>query len=148
MPDAAGTMQSISGVWPILGLGMLGGLAIEVMRWWKLRTSEQFPQFARSPAYWLITASMIVIGGVLATLYGLDGRNPIAIVQLGASAPALLGAMASGRNIVPGAQGDGDGESEDSSSTLAGAEKSARVRLSSKRKGKASSVASFLSFSG
>ena len=140
--DEGNTLQSISGLWAILGLGMFGGLAIEVMRWWKLRMSENLPHFARSWLYWLTTAAMIVLGGLLATLYGIDDRNPIAVVQLGASAPALLGALASGQDLPAG----GNGGNIDDSSELAGAKKGKDTTLFAKRaKGR---FTAFLSFKG
>jgi hypothetical protein len=37
---------------------------------------------------------MVVAGGVVATLYGLDEHHAAALVNLGASTPAILGALA------------------------------------------------------
>ena len=84
-------MSSISGFWPVFGLGMLGGLAIEILKWYKLRESSEFPHYAKNISYWLITLAMIVLSGVITSLYGTENRDIISAVQIGASTPALLG---------------------------------------------------------
>lgn len=88
-------MESISGFWPVFGLGMLGGLAIEILKWYKLRESSEFPHYVKNISYWLLTIVMIILGGVIACLYGTVNRDPISVVQLGASTPALLGVFMS-----------------------------------------------------
>lgn len=97
----------VSGFWPVLGCGLFGGLAVEVLRWWKIRTSPNLPQYAHSPFYWMITALMIVFGGVLAVLYGIDSRNALMVANIGASAPVLLSALIK----APEGGGEGDGAS-------------------------------------
>ena len=88
-------LSSISGFLPVFGLGMLGGLAIEILKWYKLRESSEFPHYVNNISYWLITMVMITLGGVIACLYGTVNRDPISVVQLGASTPALLGVFMS-----------------------------------------------------
>ena len=72
----------ISGFWAVFGLGAFGGLAVEIFRWYQLRQRKTLPQYARHYFFWIMTVAMIVVGGVLACLYGLKGRNPMAVVQL------------------------------------------------------------------
>ena len=85
--------MEISGFLPVFGLGAFGGIAIETLRWWRLRTKQQLPAYAKSPRYWLITVAMILVSGFLASLYGVTERSAIMVVNLGASAPALLAAF-------------------------------------------------------
>ncbi|MEM7281630.1 MAG: hypothetical protein AAF438_08380 [Pseudomonadota bacterium] len=78
--------------------GLAGGLAAEFLRWYKLRHSAKLPEYLRSAVYWIMTIGMILIGGVVAWLYGQYGdlSNPLAAAQLGAGTPAMLGALAQG----------------------------------------------------
>ena len=84
----------VTGFWAIFGLGCLGGALVEILRWWKLREAPEFPTYARRFGYWLITGSMILAGGIVATLYGLEKSNAVMVVNLGASTPAIIGALA------------------------------------------------------
>jgi hypothetical protein len=79
----------------VFALGALGGCLVELLRWWKLREAPQYPMYAKKFGYWAITVLMIAAGGVTATLYGLHPSNAAALVNIGASTPAILGALAS-----------------------------------------------------
>jgi hypothetical protein len=96
----------VSGAWLIFLIGCAGGFCLEVLRWYKLRTSAHFPAYARKPSYWALTIAMIVIGGGLATLYGLGPTNAIEVANIGAAAPAIIGAFASGPHRAPRPAGD------------------------------------------
>ena len=93
--------MQISGFGQVFLAGAFGGLLIEILRWWKLRDAAELPAYRTSPFYWSITIAMICVGGILATLYGIDNRSALMVVNLGASAPALIGALSS-----PGATKD------------------------------------------
>jgi hypothetical protein len=86
--------MEISGFTNVFLTGAFGGLLIEALRWWKLREAVELPTYRKSPFYWGITIAMICAGGILAALYGIDNRNAMMVVNLGASAPALIGAFA------------------------------------------------------
>jgi hypothetical protein len=85
----------------VFGLGMLGGALVELLRWWKLRDSDNFPVYARKIGYWVITLSMILAGGIIATLYGLDQSHAAALINLGASTPAILSALSTKSGTIP-----------------------------------------------
>ena len=86
--------MEISGAWHIFLFGCLGGVAIELLRWWKLRESLEFPIYSKKPAYWALTVAMIVVGGLIALAYGIEKTNAILAMNLGASAPAIIGSLA------------------------------------------------------
>jgi len=79
----------------VFALGALGGCLVELLRWWKLREATGYPVYTKKPGYWVITILMIAAGGVTATMYGLNSSNAAALVNIGASTPAILGALAS-----------------------------------------------------
>jgi len=78
----------------VFGLGALGGTLVELLRWWKIREADRLPTYASKAGYWVITALMICAGGIMATLYGLDQHNAAALINIGASTPAIIGAVA------------------------------------------------------
>lgn len=82
--------------------GVAGGVAAEILGLFKLRR-EGAPQFVRSIFYWLITMAMIALGGGLASLYVQSGveLTPILAVNVGASAPLILGQLAGQAPEVP-----------------------------------------------
>src|SRR5438046_1015235 len=88
------TGVQISGFWPVFLAGAFGGFLLEVLRWWRLREAMELPRYRTSLFYWTITAVMICTGGFIATLYGIETRSALMVVNLGASAPALIGALA------------------------------------------------------
>jgi hypothetical protein len=87
----------VSGFLPIFLSGAFGAVLLEILRWWKLRelSPELLPPYRTSLLYWGITFAMVCAGGLLATLYGLESRNALMVVNVGASTPALIGALAS-----------------------------------------------------
>lgn len=103
--------MSINGILFVFLVGCLGGLLGEAIKWFQLRESANLPAYVRSPFYWFITFLMIVLGGLLATLYGIDNRNAILIANIGLSAPLIIKALAetnpvsSGRSRLTNLQG-------------------------------------------
>jgi hypothetical protein len=113
----------------VFALGALGGSLVELLRWWKLREAPEYPVYAKKPGYWTITALMIVAGGVMATLYGLDTRNAAALVNIGASTPAILSALASKAGTAsPRARSSGFGEKSFKGSGAEGPPQSELIR--------------------
>ncbi len=86
--------MTISGFWFVLLVGCLGGLLGEAAKWFQLRESPNLPDYARKPSYWIITLIMILLGGLLAVLYGTDNRNAILIANIGLSAPLIIKTLA------------------------------------------------------
>lgn len=77
--------------------GVLGGMLSELLGWFKLRhqASNEFPLWLRSPSYWILTVLMIAAGGILVVIYMKSNIDlkPIVAVNLGASAPLMIGTL-------------------------------------------------------
>jgi hypothetical protein len=86
--------MDVSGFWPIFGIACAGGVVIEFYKWWQLRESLNFPEYARSVAYWALTIGMILLGGGLAVLYGTDSKPALLVLNIGISAPAIIRTLA------------------------------------------------------
>lgn len=87
--------MQIAGAQSIFFFGCLGGLCLELLRWWKLRESLDFPAYSRRPVYWALTVAMILAGGLIAVAYGAGPTNALQAMNIGAAAPAIIGALAS-----------------------------------------------------
>ena len=77
--------------------GIIGGLFAELLGLYKLRTQAPaaFPSYLRTKFYWIVTAAMILAGGVLVLIYDRSGLvlKPIIAVNVGASAPLIIGSF-------------------------------------------------------
>jgi hypothetical protein len=107
-------MMQISGAGMIFLFGCAGGALLELLRWWKLRESPNFPVYARRPVYWLLTIAMIAAGGFIAAVYGPGPLSAVQAMNLGAAAPAIIGALAA----KPSTGGMGGTRSFDGSTPL------------------------------
>jgi hypothetical protein len=93
-------MLEVSGIWQVFALGLIGGSAAELVRWYKIRDSPNKPDYLKSAFYWMVTVMMILLGGGLAVVYGTENVNALLGINIGASAPLILTALAS--TIPPG----------------------------------------------
>ncbi len=77
--------------------GTIGGLLAELLGLYKLRTQapSAFPSYLKTIFYWLVTIGMILAGGVLVWIYHKSGLDlkPIIAVNIGASAPLIIGSL-------------------------------------------------------
>ncbi|CAN7620245.1 hypothetical protein [Rhizobium sp. LjRoot258] len=92
--------------------GTLGGVLIELVHWYNLRTNQNFPAYAKSPLYWLTGAAMALAGGLVAVLFLGSTGDPKDAVGLGLAAPAVLQKLIAGGLTLAdrtGAQGDAKG---------------------------------------
>jgi hypothetical protein len=87
--------------------GVLGGFFAELLGLFQLRKQApgSLPQFLKSWFYWVITLAMILAGGILVVIYLSSDIpvKPILAVNIGASAPLLIGTfVAQTPSISPG----------------------------------------------
>jgi hypothetical protein len=87
--------------------GVLGGFFAELLGWFQLRKQApaSLPQYSKFWFYWGITLAMILAGGILVVIYLASDipLKPILAVNIGASAPLLIGTfVAQTPSISPG----------------------------------------------
>jgi hypothetical protein len=77
--------------------GLLGGALAEVLGLFKLRQQApgSLPGFLRSTFYWIVTVAMLCAGGGIVVVYFKSGisLNPLLAVNVGASAPLIIGSL-------------------------------------------------------
>ena len=77
--------------------GVLGGVLGELFNLFKLRQqpTNLLPAWVKSPWYWILTVLMIISGGVLVVIYLKSNIPvvPILAVNIGASAPLIVGTL-------------------------------------------------------
>jgi len=87
--------------------GLAGGAVLELLHWYNIRRDTQFPAYAKSPVYWLVTLLMAVVGGGLAWLYFGAQGEPIVTFHVGVSTPLILQKLTTTVANVPGGKGSG-----------------------------------------
>ena len=71
--------------------GCIGGIGTEVLVWYKSR--DKIKRNTTPLHYWISTICMILLGGVVALAYTIDGKELGAILSMnvGATSPFLFG---------------------------------------------------------
>src|SRR5215475_4010272 len=87
--------------------GMAGGAVLELLHWYNIRRDPQFPAYARSPVYWVVTILMAAVGGGLAWLYFGSQGEAIVTFHVGLSTPLILQKLATTVANIPGGRGSG-----------------------------------------
>ena len=92
-------------VWDGFWLGVLGGIFGELVNLFKLRQQpvNMLPVWIRSTWYWTLTILMILSGGGLVAIYLKSNIQvaPILAVNIGASAPLILGTLIAQVPAIP-----------------------------------------------
>ncbi len=73
-------------------VALLGGIAVELLHWYGLarRPDNAKLRYAKRPIYWVTTAGMILLGGVMPVLYISGAASALLCFHLGAATPLLL----------------------------------------------------------
>jgi hypothetical protein len=79
--------------------GVVGGGLAELLGLFRLRHSARgsFPEWLKSPFYWIVTLLMILSGGLLVIIYMRSNLviSAIIAVNIGASAPLIISTFTS-----------------------------------------------------
>ena len=78
----------ISGWFAVFGIACFGGFLVQLAELYK-KTSKNKP-LPRKWSYWVISCAMILAGGGLTTLYGVENVSALSVLQIGASAPLII----------------------------------------------------------
>ena len=84
--------------------GFGGGMVIEVVHWYAIRKDGNWPTYANSVGYWLLSFVMAVLGGGLAILYFGGRAEGLVAFHVGISAPLILQKLTT-TIAAPGAKG-------------------------------------------
>jgi hypothetical protein len=97
--------MAIQTVQMVFAAGAAGGVALELLHWYALRRDPKLPAYAGSPIYWIITAGMIALGGLVAVLYFGARAEALLAFHVGASTPLILQKLTTTIAKQPGAKG-------------------------------------------
>jgi hypothetical protein len=84
----------ISGFWVTFLVGCFGGIMGETLNWFTRRHSPRLPKYLRGKRYWITTIAMILVGGFLATLYGIEEKSAILVAHIGLTTPLIIKTLA------------------------------------------------------
>ncbi len=84
----------LNGFWEVFLVGCSGGLAVEILKWYKIRGQGKFPVYSKKISYWIITLLMILLSGFLTILYGVENVIALLALNIGISAPLIISTTA------------------------------------------------------
>lgn len=84
--------------------GFLGGVVLEVVHWYNIVKSGDWPAYGNSPLYWIITLIMALVGGGLAVIYFGSRADGLVAFHVGLSAPLILQKLTTTIATTPGAK--------------------------------------------
>jgi hypothetical protein len=81
----------VSNIWAQVSFAVLGGVIAEILHWYLLsRKPEGISAYLPKPSYWIFTAVMVCLGGLMPVFYLSGDASVLLCVQLGATAPIAL----------------------------------------------------------
>ena len=87
-------MMTLTSHFEVFFAGLIGGVLLELLHWYALRKEPLFPEYAKTPKYWVITALMSLAGGGLALAYFGARAEGLVAAHVGLSAPLILQKLA------------------------------------------------------
>jgi hypothetical protein len=66
----------------------------EALNWYLLRDSPRIAAYRKGARYCITTLVMILVGGVLATLYGVEPKSALLVAHVGLTAPLIIKSLA------------------------------------------------------
>lgn len=84
----------LNGFWEVFLAAAMGPVLVEAAKFYRLK-GERIQARYRKPQYWLLTLPMVPISGLIAAAQGTQDVPLLLALQLGTTAPLLIGAWAS-----------------------------------------------------
>lgn len=85
----------VSGFWQVFAVAAVGPVIVEALKLYRLRGRRIHDRYRRAQ-YWLLSVPIVPISGLIAAAQGTQDVPVLAALQLGATAPLLVGAWATG----------------------------------------------------
>lgn len=86
----------LNGWWQVFLAGLMGPVMVEFIKIYRLR-GQRIKSKYRKAQYWLLTVPILPISGFIACAHGTQNVRLTLALQLGATAPLLIGTYASGK---------------------------------------------------
>ncbi len=86
-------------------VGTCGGIVLEFFHWYSLRRDARYPTYGTRVSYWVLSAIMAAVGGLIALIYFGASADAIVAFHVGLSAPLILQKLTSTIALPPGAMG-------------------------------------------
>lgn len=93
-------MSELNGFLQVFVGGMLGPFLVELVKLSKWRNGREIAARYRQAGYWVATLSLLVLGGLVTSMHGVEHVPPLRAVHLGTAAPLLVGAWASAKSAA------------------------------------------------
>jgi len=72
-------------------VALAGGAAAELLHWYALsRKPKELDEYKVKPVYWITTAGMILLGGIMPLLYIQGTASALLCFHLGAATPVIV----------------------------------------------------------
>lgn len=87
-------LNDMNGFWPVFFAGLLGPLLVELIKLAAWRDVEKMRTKYSQPLYWIGTAALFVVAGIVVVINGVEHVKILHAVQLGINAPAIVAGYA------------------------------------------------------
>lgn len=88
---------------------LIGGTAAELLHWYALsRKPGEVQKYKVHPIYWVTTASMILLGGIMPLLYIQGTASALLCFHLGAATPVIVQKLIANLPTAVAHQGGGE----------------------------------------
>lgn len=97
--------MELNGFWQVFFGGMLGPILLELVKIAGWKNAKKDLGIYREPLYWVSTAALLVLAGIVVALNGVSQVPVVHAIELGIGAPAIIAgyATASTSRQSPGA---------------------------------------------
>lgn len=91
-----------------MAVALLGGVAAELLHWYALsRRPGGIGRYKVRTVYWVTTAGMVLLGGVMPVLYLQGTASALLCFHLGAATPVILQKLVANLPLAVAQQGPG-----------------------------------------